>query len=134
MKKNEDLNYNIKHTFLHSSRHGDEDQLASLMAVMQATVSFVQDMGDNIRAIRSKRTTIVFLNRKPLILVGVSHLAENVTQLIVQLTYMYHQVLSVMTQSQLTRIFDQKKGYDLRKMIAGMLKNIATEALVILSH
>ena len=125
--------YNIC-TFLHSSRHGDEDQLASLMAVMQATVSFVQDMGDNIRAIRSKRTTIVFLNRKPLILVGVSHLAENVTQLIVQLTYMYHQVLSVMTQSQLTRIFDQKKGYDLRKMIAGMLKNIATEALVILSH
>jgi len=32
---------------------------------------------------------------------------------------MYHQVLSVMTLSQLTRIFDQKKGYDLRKMIAG---------------
>ena len=44
---------------------------------------------------------------------------DNVTQLIVQMTYMYHQVLSVMTQSQLTRIFDQKKGYDLRKMIAG---------------
>ena len=89
------------------------------MAVMQATVSFVQDMGDNIRAIRSKGTTIVFLNRKPLILVGVSHMLENVTQLIVQMTYMYHQILSVMTQSQLTRIFDQKKGYDLRKMIAG---------------
>merc|ERR1712141_390390 len=53
------------------------------------------------------------------ILVGVSHMLENVTQLIVQMTYMYHQVLSVMTQSQLTRIFDQKKGYDLRKMIAG---------------
>merc|ERR1712141_970690 len=53
------------------------------------------------------------------ILVGVSHMLENGTQLIVQMTYMYHQVLSVMTQSQLTRIFDQKKGYDLRKMIAG---------------
>ena len=116
----------LKHFFILSeagkpiySRHGDEDQLASLMAVMQATVSFVQDMGDNIRAIRSKGTTIVFLNRKPLILVGVSHMLDNVTQLIVQMTYMYHQVLSVMTQSQLTRIFDQKKGYDLRKMIAG---------------
>ena len=82
----------LKHFFILSeagkpiySRHGDEDQLASLMAVMQATVSFVQDMGDNIRAIRAKGTTIVFLNRKPLILVGVSHMSDNVTQLIVQL-------------------------------------------------
>ena len=126
----------LKHFFILSeagkpiySRHGDEDQLASLMAVMQATVSFVQDMGDNIRAIRSKGTTIVFLNRKPLILVGVTHMLENVTQLIVQMTYMYHQVLSVMTQSQLTRIFDQKKGYDLRKMIAGSERLLDSLAL-----
>ena len=51
--------YKKKHFFILSeagkpiySRYGDEDQLASLMAVMQATVSFVQDMSDNIRAIK----------------------------------------------------------------------------------
>ena len=33
--------------------------------------------------------------------------------------YIYHQILSVVTQSQLTRIFEQRKGYDLRRMIAG---------------
>ena len=118
--------YGKKHYFILSeagkpiySRYGDEDQLAALMAVMQATVSFVQDMGDNIRAIKSSDSTIVFLNRKPLILVAVSHLCESVTQLIVQLTYMYHQVLSVLTLNQLSRIFEQRKGYDLRRMIAG---------------
>ena len=89
------------------------------MAVMQATVSFAQDLGDNIRAVKSQDTTIVFLNRKPLILVAVSHLSESVTQLIVQLTYLYHQVLSVLTLNQLSRIFEQREGYDLRKMIAG---------------
>ena len=70
--------YKKKHFFILSdagkpiySRYGDEDQLASLMAVMQATVSFVQDMSDNIRAIKSNGTSIVFLNRKPLILVNI---------------------------------------------------------------
>jgi len=33
--------------------------------------------------------------------------------------YLYHQLLSVITLTQLTRIFEQKKGYDLRRMIAG---------------
>ena len=118
--------YNKKHFFILSeagkpiySRYGDEDQLASLMAVMQATVSFVQDMNESIRAIKSQDTTIVFINRKPLILVAVSHTFESPTQLIVQLTYLYHQLLSILTLNQLTRIFEQRKGYDLRKMIAG---------------
>lgn len=115
-----------KHIFILSdagkpiySRHGDEDELSSLMAVMQAHVSFVHDLKDNIRAVHTADTTIVFLNKGPLILVAVSKGTESVTQLIVQLTYMYHQLLSVLTLTQLTRIFEQKKGYDLRKMIGG---------------
>jgi len=116
-----------KHIFILSdagkpiySHHGDEDELSSLMAVMQAHVSFVQDMdGDNIRAIHCHDCSIVFLNKGPLILVAVSRGMETVTQLIVQLTYMYHQVLSVVTLGHLTRIFEEKKNFDLRKMLAG---------------
>ena len=48
-----------------------------------------------------------------------SHTTESPTQLIVQLTYLYHQVLSVLTLNHISRIFEEKKGYDLRKMIAG---------------
>lgn len=101
------------------SRYGDENQLASLMGVMQATVSFVQDLGDNLRCIKAKDTNIVFLTKRPLILVAVSHTMETVTQLIVQLTYLYQQLLSILTLPTLSRKFEEKKGYDLRNMIAG---------------
>lgn len=40
-------------------------------------------------------------------------------QLTVQLTYMYNQILSVLTLTQLTRIFEQRRNYDLRRMISG---------------
>jgi hypothetical protein len=33
--------------------------------------------------------------------------------------YIYNQILSVLTLAHLTRIFEQRKGYDLRRMIAG---------------
>lgn len=33
--------------------------------------------------------------------------------------YIYHQILSVVTQKHLTQIFEERKGYDLRRMIAG---------------
>jgi len=99
--------------------HGDEDELASLMAVMQAMVSYVADMGDSLRSIVVGGKKIVFLSKGPLILVAVSQGKESIMQLSVQLTYIYHQILSVVTQSHLTKIFEQRKGYDLRRMIAG---------------
>jgi len=116
-----------KHLFILSdagkpiyARHGDEDELSTLTALIQAHVAFVEDMDDHIRAIHvSGDCSIVFLNKGPLILVGVTHGMETVTQMVVQLTYMYHQILSVLTLSQLTRIFEQRKNYDLRIMIRG---------------
>ena len=68
------------------SRHGDEDELSSLMAVMQAHVEFVHDLGDTIRAVHCTDTTIAFLSKRPLILVAVSKGTDSITQLIVQLT------------------------------------------------
>lgn len=41
------------------------------------------------------------------------------SQLVVQLTYVYHQVLSVLTFTQLTKIFEHRRNYDLRKLLAG---------------
>ena len=62
-------------------------------------MGFVDDMDDHIRAIHVNDSdsdgigpSIVFLNKGPLILVAVSKGMETVTQLVVQLTYMYHQV------------------------------------------
>ena len=43
--------------------------------------------------------------------------------------YMYNQLLSVLTLTQLTRIFEEKKGYDLRRMIAGSERLLDSLAL-----
>ena len=66
-----------------------------------------------------KGNIIVFVHKSPLILVAVSKGGESANQLGVQLNYVYNQLLSVLTLSSLTKIFDQRKGYDLRRMIAG---------------
>jgi hypothetical protein len=68
------------------SRHGDEDELSSLMAVMQAHVEFVHDLGDTMRALHCADTTIAFLSKRPIILVAVSKGTDSITQLIVQMT------------------------------------------------
>ena len=72
------------------------------------------DSGDSIRSIRTADTTIVFLNKPSLILVGVSRRGLSASQLTVQLTYIYNQILSVLTLTQLNRIFEARRNYDLR--------------------
>lgn len=81
-----------KHIFILSeagkpifSQFGDEDELASLMAVMQAMVSYVLDMGDTLKSFQVEGNLIVFLVKGPLILVAVSRGDESYTQLNSQL-------------------------------------------------
>ena len=82
-------------------------------------MSYVVDSGDSIRSIRSADTIISFLNKAPLILVGVSRNRLSAHQITVQLTYIYNQILFVLTLTQLTRIFQQRSNYDLRRMLSG---------------
>jgi hypothetical protein len=56
------------------------------MAVMQAHVEFVHDLGDTMRALHCADTTIAFLSKRPIILVAVSKGTDSITQLIVQMT------------------------------------------------
>lgn len=123
-----------KHVFILSeagkpiySRHGNEDKLVTLMGVMQALVSFVQESGDIIRSFHAGEHKFVFLNKSPLILVCVSNTKASVPQLQNQLIYIYNQILSVLTYSQLRRIFEQRHNYDLRRLLGGaekMLDNL----------
>ncbi|XP_022084897.1 protein SAND-like isoform X2 [Acanthaster planci] len=118
-----------KHVFILSeagkpiySRYGNEDKLVSLMGVMQALVSFVQDGKNVLRSIVAGGRMFVFLVRQPLILVAVSRTYESQQQLLMQLTYVYNQVLSVLTYSQLSRVLETRKNYDLRRLLAGTEK------------
>lgn len=92
------------------------------MGVMQALVSFIQDGEDVIRCISAGEHKFVFMIREHLILVSCARTCETIQQITLQLTYVYNQVLSVLTYSQLSSIFKQRHNYDLRRLLTGAEK------------
>ncbi|XP_071445364.1 vacuolar fusion protein MON1 homolog [Hetaerina americana] len=115
-----------KHIFILSaagkpvySRYGNEDKQVTLFGVMQALVSFVADGNDSIRSIHAGPVKFVFLTKGPVILVAVSRTVESVAQVAMQLTYAHNQIVSVLTSSQLARVFEQRRNYDLRRLLSG---------------
>ncbi|XP_045507170.1 protein SAND [Colias croceus] len=116
-----------KHVFILSSagkpiysRYGNEDKLAGLCGVIQALVSVVEDQNhDILRSLITKDCKAVFLVKGPLILVAISKSNESETQLVLQLTYAFNQIVSVLTLTQLNRIFEQRRNYDLRRLLSG---------------
>ncbi|XP_078393167.1 vacuolar fusion protein MON1 homolog B-like [Cetorhinus maximus] len=118
-----------KHVFVLSeagkpiySRYGNEEALSSTMGVMMALVSFVQDGNNVIRSIQSDDYKVVFSQQGPLVLVSVSRSRQSEEQLCRELLYVYYQIISMLTQVTVTRIFERKKNYDLRRLLAGSEK------------
>ncbi|EDQ87083.1 uncharacterized protein MONBRDRAFT_33500 [Monosiga brevicollis MX1] len=118
-----------KHVFILSNagkpiytRHGHEEQHVTLMGVMSALVSFVENDRDELRWFRAGQQIFVFLQRGPLYLVMISRTGESHTHLAVQLTYVYNQILSSLTLTQLQRLFENKASFDLRDVLGGTEK------------
>lgn len=118
-----------KHVFVLSeagkpiySRYGSEEALSSTMGVMMALVSFVQSGDNTIRSVYSDEHTVVFMQRGPLVLVSVSSSRQSEQQLRHELSYVYNQIVSILTQASITRIFEHKKNYDLRRLLTGSEK------------
>ncbi|XP_071981081.1 vacuolar fusion protein MON1 homolog B isoform X3 [Engystomops pustulosus] len=118
-----------KHVFVLSeagkpiySRYGNEEALSSTMGVMMALVSFVQSGNNAIRSIHSDAQKVVFLQQGPLVLVSVSRAPQSEEQLRKELQYVYYQIISMLTQASVARIFERKKNYDLRRLLAGSEK------------
>ncbi|XP_013380579.1 vacuolar fusion protein MON1 homolog A [Lingula anatina] len=106
------------------SRYGKEDKLVTIMGVMQALVSFLQDGNDSLRCLVAGKHKFVFLNRENLNLVAVAKTEDSYHQLLFQLTYVYNQIISVLTYTQLNKIFKQRRNYDLRRLLTGSEKFI----------
>ncbi|CAO3609153.1 unnamed protein product [Cunninghamella blakesleeana] len=101
------------------SRYGDESRISSFTGVIQAIISFFQDSDDIIKSINAGSHKFVFLLKDPLYFVAISKTGESEMQLKDQLLYLYNQVLSVLTSSQLTKIFEQRVNFDLRPLLGG---------------
>ncbi|KAL8164162.1 UNVERIFIED_CONTAM: hypothetical protein K2H54_047042 [Gekko kuhli] len=65
---------------------------------------------------------LVFVQQGPLVLVSVSSTLQSEQQLRQELLYVYYQIISMLTQASITRIFERKKNYDLRRLLTGSEK------------
>eukprot|EP00730_Choanoeca_flexa_P019067 TRINITY_DN9298_c0_g1_i2.p1 TRINITY_DN9298_c0_g1~~TRINITY_DN9298_c0_g1_i2.p1 ORF type:complete len:504 (+),score=118.96 TRINITY_DN9298_c0_g1_i2:91-1602(+) len=115
-----------KHVFILSNagkpiytRHGNEEKLVTLMGVMQALTSFIEDDKDQLRWFQAGQHRFVFLQKDPLHLVMIAKTGESHSHLAIQLNYVYNQIISVLTRSQLDRIFEQRSNFDLRRLLVG---------------
>ncbi|KAJ2962842.1 hypothetical protein NQZ79_g2090 [Umbelopsis isabellina] len=120
-----------KHFFILSSagkpiwtRYGDESGTSSLMGVIQAIVSFFQDDNDSPRCMNAGHHKFVFQLKGPLYLVAVAKTGESETHLRDQLLYLHSQILSVLTSQQLTKIFEQRINFDLRRLLSDSLSTL----------
>ncbi|KAM3878376.1 vacuolar fusion protein MON1 homolog A [Diretmus argenteus] len=115
-----------KHVFVLSeagkpiySRYGTEEALSSTMGVMMALVSFVEAEKNFIRSIHADGCKVIFLSKSPLVLVGVYRTCQSDKELMRELYYIYYQIVSLLTLTQLNHIFKHKQNYDLRRLLAG---------------
>uniref|UniRef100_A0A0R3RXN0 GRIP domain-containing protein n=1 Tax=Elaeophora elaphi TaxID=1147741 RepID=A0A0R3RXN0_9BILA len=97
---------------------GHEEQLCSLIALIQTFVMVVTSWNDSLKRIRSAHMQISFSYRSPLILCIVS---RDGFQLDAQVDLVYKQMLSIICRAQLVSIFETKgPNFDLRFMLQGM--------------
>ncbi|ORZ10533.1 MON1-like protein A-like protein [Absidia repens] len=101
------------------SRYGDESRISSFTGVIQAIISFFQDSDDTIKSINAGDVKFVFLLKEPLYFVAISKTEESDAQLKDQLVYLHSQIISFLTSSQITRIFEQRTNFDLRRLLGG---------------
>ncbi|KAL0187122.1 hypothetical protein M9458_018792, partial [Cirrhinus mrigala] len=66
--------------------------------------------------------TVVFLQKGPLVFVSVSATHQSEQQLRGELLHVYHQIVSMLTQASITRIFERRKNFDLRRLLFGSEK------------
>ncbi|VUZ48313.1 unnamed protein product, partial [Hymenolepis diminuta] len=120
------LDPNLLHVFVFSdagkpiyTRYGDESKLAHVMGVMQALVSVVAQLGDQIQTLVAGDKNIIFRSYGHLILVAVGSSREPTSHLSVVLKYVYNQIVSALTTQRIDKWFMQKQNLDLRNLMIG---------------
>ncbi|TKY85517.1 hypothetical protein EX895_005679 [Sporisorium graminicola] len=98
----------------------EDERSTTQVGVMQALISiFADEDSDKLRFIRQGDLLITFLLRAPLYLVCVSSWDEEPSTLRQHLEYLYLQVISLVSASQLSRLFSRMPNFDLRRLLEG---------------
>ncbi|CAJ0872863.1 17402_t:CDS:10, partial [Entrophospora sp. SA101] len=115
----------------HRRKYGNEDPGSASWTKHSKHFFILSSAGKPVytRCINAGQHKFVFLLKGPLYLVAVSRTNESELQLREQLNYLYNQILSQLTSKQLTKIFEQRTNFDLRKLLGGtepFFDNLAT--------
>lgn len=86
---------------------------------MQAIISIFADQNDRIRYIDAGPLRIAFVIKQHLYYIAVSDWGEPETALRNQLDYLHWHVLSVVSLTQLQRMFNGRDNFDLRRLLQG---------------
>ena len=87
--------------------------------MIQAIISFFADSSDTLQSFESGTHRFAVTNSGPLYLVAISSIGETPAQLRSQLDALYQQILSTLTLAQLTKVFNQRYNFDLRRLLGG---------------
>ncbi|KNE64339.1 hypothetical protein AMAG_09366 [Allomyces macrogynus ATCC 38327] len=102
-------------------RHGDETSMTGLLSLLQVLVAQCQRHHDDVlRSVQLPPPAghlLVFLVRRPLILVAAARTRESEPQLRAQLAALHSFLLSQLTQAQLAALFARHPNLDLRPLL-----------------
>lgn len=85
-------------------------------------MQFIKSFGSlsiSVNVCVSDGCNVVFLAKSPLVLVGVSRTSQSDKELLRRLYYVYYQIVSLLSLTQLNHIFQYKQNFDLRRLLAG---------------
>ncbi|KAF9013405.1 DUF254-domain-containing protein [Cyathus striatus] len=108
-----------KPVFISRSEDDEHDSTTATIGIIQALISVFLDDHDKLRCINAGGTRITFLLRSPLYYVCVSAWGEPESVTRSHLEYLHLQILSIVTATQLRRIFERRTNFDLRRLLNG---------------
>ncbi|KAF9049532.1 DUF254-domain-containing protein [Hymenopellis radicata] len=97
----------------------ESDSFTTTIGIMQALISVFIDDHDKLKCINAGNTRITFLQRTPLYYVCASSWGEPESVTRSHLEFLHLQILSIVTASQLHRIFERRTNFDLRRLLDG---------------
>lgn len=100
------------------SLHGSDELVTGYTGIIQAIVSVIGE-NSKLKSFRANETLFVVSIEGPLILVAIDKLGQSEFQLRSQLDALYAQILSTLTKSQISKVFEQHKNFDLRQLLGG---------------
>lgn len=100
--------------------HGKDEYTTSLMGIIHTIVNYFQvNQSTNIKIVSTTVSgqKFAFLDKSPIILMAYSRRRETSNELINQLDFIHSYLLSSLTQRQVSRLFNKRENFDLRRFL-----------------